>query len=112
MGILPLISLLHSEFMMPRHWKKMMRVTEQHIDHANPKFCMEDLIKLHLYKYAEEVTEIVDGAQKESKIEGKVNNISKTWDEQYFGFEEKGDTHELGDLGLIIEYVETQSLEL
>ena len=44
--ILPLISQLHSPFMQDRHWKKLMRVTEQHIDHASPKFCLEDLIKL------------------------------------------------------------------
>jgi len=110
--ILPLISQLHSEFMMPRHWKKLMRVTDMHIDHANPKFCMEDLIKLHLYKFAEEVTEIVDGAQKESKIESKVNVISRTWDDLAFTFDEKGDTYELGDLGAIVEFVETQSMDL
>lgn len=110
--ILPLISQLHSEFMMPRHWKKLMRVTEQHIDHANPKFCMEDLIKLHLYKYAEEVTEIVDGAQKEAKIESKVNVISRTWDDLAFTFVEKGDTYELGALDVIVEFVETQSMDL
>jgi hypothetical protein len=39
------------------------------------------LIKLHLYKFAEEVTEIVDGAQKESKIESKLNIIQGTWEE-------------------------------
>jgi dynein heavy chain len=110
--ILPLISQLHSEFMQARHWKKLMRVTEQHIDHANPKFCMEDLIKLHLYKYAEEVTEIVDGAQKESKIESKVNVISRTWDDLAFTFEEVGDTYQLGALETIIELVETQSMDL
>jgi dynein heavy chain len=73
---------------------------------------MEDLIKLNLYKYAEEVTEIVEGAQKESKIESKVNIISKTWDDLKFTFCEKGDTYELGALDTIIEYVETQSMDL
>ena len=110
--ILPLISQLHSEFMQGRHWKKLMNITEQHIEHTSPKFCMNDLIKLHLYKYAEEVTEIVDGAQKESKIEGKVNVISRTWDDLAFTFVEKGDTYELGALDVIIEFVETQSMDL
>jgi dynein heavy chain len=110
--ILPLISQLHSEFMQPRHWKKLMRITEQHIDHASPKFCMNDLIKLHLYKYAEEVTEIVDGAQKEAKIETKVNVISRTWDDLDFTFIERGDTWELGALEQIIEFVDQQSLDL
>ena len=110
--VLPLISQLHSPFMQDRHWKKLMRVTQQNIDHASPKFCMEDLIKLHLYKYADEVTEIVEGAQKESKIENKVNIIAKTWDDLPFTFIEKGDTWELGALDQIIENVEGQSLEL
>jgi len=110
--IVPLISQLHSEFMQGRHWKKLMNVTNQHVDHASPKFCMEDLIKLHLYKYAEEVTEIVDGAQKESKIESKVGVIARTWDDLKFTFVEKGDTYELGALDVVIEFVETQSMDL
>ena len=79
--ILPLISQLHSPFMQDRHWKKLMKTTHQTIDHASPKFCLEDLIKLHLYKYSDEVTEIVDGAQKEDKIEKKVGLIARTWDD-------------------------------
>jgi len=79
--ILPLISQLHSPFMQDRHWKKLVKTTHQTIDHASPKFCLEDLIKLHLYKYSDEVTEIVDGAQKEDKIEKKVGLIARTWDD-------------------------------
>jgi dynein heavy chain, axonemal len=109
--ILPLISQLHSEFMQGRHWKKLMRVTEMHIDHASPKFCLEDLIKLHLYK-SDEVTEIVEGAQKEAKIEIKVGNISRTWDDQEFTFVDFEEYYELGPLDNIIELVETQSMEL
>lgn len=67
--ILPLIASLHSKFMMERHWKKLMKITQKDIAFQSPKFCLEDLIKLHLYKYSEEVTELVDGAQKENKIE-------------------------------------------
>lgn len=89
--------------MQDRHWKKLMHVTEKHIDHASPKFCFEDLLQLHLYKFADEVTEIVDGAQKESKIETKVNVISRTWDDCNFTFVEKDDCYELGALDLIIE---------
>ena len=70
------------------------------------------MIKLSLYKYAEEVTEIVDGAAKESKIETKVGVISRTWDDLKFTFVEKGDTYELGALDVIIELVETQSMYL
>ena len=110
--ILPLISQLHSPFMQDRHWKKLMKTTHQTTDHASPKFCLEDLIKLHLYKYSDEVTEIVDGAQKEDKIEKKVGLIARTWDDQKFTFEEKGENQLLGALDIIVEQVETQSLDL
>ena len=78
--ILPLISQLHSEFMMERHWKKMMATTQQTIAFNSPKFCLDDLIKLELYKYSEEVTELVDGAAKEAKIESKLKVIQETWE--------------------------------
>lgn len=110
--ILPLISQLHSPFMMARHWTKLIKITGQPIDHASPKFCLDDLIKLHLYKYADEVTEIVDGAAKESKIETKVSVITRTWDDLKFTFVETKDTWELGALDVVIELVETQSMEL
>ena len=53
--ILPLISMLHSKFMQNRHWKKLMKITNQNVAFDSPAFCLEDLIKLQLYKYAEEV---------------------------------------------------------
>jgi dynein heavy chain len=42
--ILPLISQLHSKFMMERHWKKLMKITQKDIAFTSPKFCLEDLI--------------------------------------------------------------------
>jgi dynein heavy chain len=77
--ILPLIEQLHSKFMQERHWKKLMRITQQNIAFSSPKFCLDDLIKLELFKYSEEVTELVDGAQKEDKIENKLNIIQGIW---------------------------------
>ena len=110
--ILPLIASLHSKFMMERHWKKLMKITDQEITFQSPKFCLEDLIKLHLYKYAEEVTELVDGAQKEAKIEQKLGVIQKTWEGYVFDFKEYKEVPIFGALDEIIENVETQSMEL
>lgn len=66
--------------MMERHWKKLMRTTNKEIAFSSPKFCLDDLIKLELHKFSEEVTELVDGAQKESKIEIKLNSIQGVWE--------------------------------
>ena len=110
--ILPLISQLHSKFMQERHWKKLMRITQKSINFNSPNFCLEDLIKLELYKYSEEVTELGDGAQKESKIENNLIKIERIWEEQKFDFKEYKDTSILGALDEIVEFVETNSMEL
>ena len=98
--------------MQDRHWRKLERTTNQKIEQNSPKFCFEDLIKLHLYKYADEVNEIVEGAQKENKIENNINKIARTWDDQNFEFKEYKDTFILGSMDEIVEFVETQSMEL
>jgi hypothetical protein len=36
-----------------------MRITQKSINFNSPNFCLEDWIKLQLYKYSEEVTELV-----------------------------------------------------
>jgi dynein heavy chain len=110
--ILPLIALLHSKFMQERHWKKLMKITEQQIAFNSPKFCLDDLIQLQLHKYAEEVTELVEGAQKESKIEGKLNVIQKVWEAETFEFKEYKEIPVLGDIGETVENGEQHAMEL
>lgn len=82
------------------------------INFQSPQFCLEDLIKLELYKYAEDVTEIVDGAQNEAKIENKLGNITKTWDSQDFTYETYKETAILVQLDEITEYVDAQAMDL
>ena len=80
-AILPLISQLHSPFMMDRHWMRLQSLTQKTINFKSPSFCLEDLIKLELYRFSEDVNELVDGAQKESKIESKLKSIEGTWED-------------------------------
>jgi dynein heavy chain, axonemal len=98
--------------MMERHWKKLMGTTQKTIAFNSPKFCLDDLINLELYRFSEEVTELVEGAAKEAKIETKLNIIQKTWDIQVFEFKEWNENPILGALDEIIEFVETHSMEL
>lgn len=58
-----------------------MKITGKSINFNSPNFCLEDLIKLQLYNYSEEVTELVDGAQKEAKIETNLAKIERIWEE-------------------------------
>jgi dynein heavy chain len=110
--ILPLINQLKSPFMMDRHWKKLETLTGKTINHKAPTFCLENLVELDLFKFAEEVNEIVDGAAKEAKIEIKLNNIQKVWEESSFEFKEYKEVPILNALDEIMESVDLHSMEL
>ena len=110
--VLPLISQLHSKYMQDRHWRRLMVITGKNINFQSPKFSLEDLIALELYKNGDQVEELVSAAGVEAKIEGKVNTIESVWDQQKLEFKEYKDTFVIGDLDETIEFVETHSMEL
>ena len=113
--IRPLIQQLHSPFMQPRHWKKLNGVCGKNVNRNDPKFCLSDIINLELYKFSEDVNELVEGAQKEAGIEKKLNNIIKTWDDTtVLSFKPYKDSHILdtGMLEEIVENVDLQSMDL
>ena len=89
-----------------------MKITKKSINFNSPNFCLEDLIKLELYKYSEEVTELVESAQKEAKIEGNLVKIEKIWEDQNFEFKDYKDTCILGGLDEIVEFVDTHALDI
>lgn len=113
--IRPLISQLHSEFMQPRHWKRLNGICGKIVNRDDPKFCLRDIIDLELFKYSDEVNELVEGAQKEATIEKKLTNIIKTWDDTtVLKFKEYKDTKILdtAELEEIVENVDLQSMDL
>jgi dynein heavy chain len=70
------------------------------------------LIKLELHKFSEDVTELVDGAQKEAKIETKLNMISTYWETQAFDFKDYKDVPILDALDETVEAGEQHAMEL
>ena len=110
--ILPLISDLHSKSMMDRHWKKLMAITGKNIQFSSPKFCLEDLIQLELYKYSDEVNELVDSANKEARIETNLGKIATIWEEQMLSFTEYKGCFIIGTLDETIEFVDDHSMQL
>jgi len=110
--VTPLILQLHSEFMQDRHWKKLMGICKKQVDHNSPTFCLNDIIKLELFKFADDVNELVEGAQKEAKIEKKLDGFIKTWDDYNIDFLDHGETKKLGPLDEIMEEVDLQSMQL
>ena len=113
--IRPLIQQLHSPFMQPRHWKRLNGICGKTVNRNDPKFCLRDIINLELYRFSEDVNELVEGAQKEAGIEKKLNNIIKTWDDTtVLTFKPYKDTQilDIGGLEEIVENVDLQSMDL
>ena len=102
--------------MLDRHWKRLQVICSKTVPYNQPTFCLNDLIDMELHRFVDDVIELVEGAAKEASIEKKLNNIINTWDDQRFEFkiypEEGNSSYILGALDEIVEYVETQSLEL
>ena len=114
-AIRPLIQQLHSPFMQPRHWKKLNGICGKTVNRQDPKFCLRDIINLELYRFSEDVNELVEGAQKEASIEKKLNHIIRTWDDTtVLTFKDYKDTKVLdtGALEEIVENVDLQSMDL
>jgi dynein heavy chain len=77
---LPLINELHSPSMRPRHWAGLATVCNVgKLVPSDPKFSLEDMLVLKLHTHVDEASEIVDTANKEQKIEKKMDEIEAAW---------------------------------
>eukprot|EP00966_Prymnesium_polylepis_P164351 3799605-Prymnesium_polylepis.1 len=93
----PCVSDLKSPSMRDRHWDQLMEVTKVSIDVKNPTFALDDLLKLNLQNYVDDVGEVVDRAQKEDKMEQTLDKLDVSWATVEFGFE----AHSAGEVSLI-----------
>ena len=79
--ILPLVTELHSPAMRARHWKAIALACRVPTIHWEAdRFCFESILELHLEKHEEEVSEQVETAVKELKIEKKLEIIESRWE--------------------------------
>jgi dynein heavy chain len=78
--VLPLMNELHNPSMRQRHWSMLATTCGvKTIDPGNPKFTLNDIMCLNLHLFVDDVSEIVETAQKELKIETKLAAIEKNW---------------------------------
>ena len=75
---LPLVQDLRDEAMRERHWKKLMRTCGRTFV-LDAKFCLRDLFKLQLHKFADAVGEIVEQSRQEIKIDKHLSKIDNVW---------------------------------
>ena len=113
--IRPLISQLKEPAVLARHWKRLNGICGKIVNKEDPKFSLADVIDLELFKFSDEVNELVEGAMKEANIEKKLNVIIKTWeDSTVLYFKEFKDTKilDVAMLEEIVENVDLQSMDL
>lgn len=105
--ILPLVKHLHSPALRDRHWRDLMMLTKKHVDlpasssassfaatntiygsggveqFSSEKTLLqfEKVLKLELYRFVNEVNELVEVAAREFKIEQQLQSIDATWNE-------------------------------
>lgn len=108
---LPLVHDLHSPAMRERHWKSLIGthassttsssshssssssigVTGMAIDRGQG-FCLDDLLALNLHMHVDAVNDIVEVANKELKIENRLNHIEDNWRKFSLKFDRHRDT--------------------
>lgn len=79
-----------SEAMCERHWKQLMQVTMKSFE-KGPSFCLDDVLQLNLHEHVDAVSDIVETANKELKIEQKLRKIEGAWDSLRLEFVPYGD---------------------
>jgi len=91
-----------------------MNICGKNVDFQSPKFCLNDIIGLELYKHGDDVNELVEGAQREAKIETKLGVIEKHWEDNDFCFKDYKETKiiNLTMLDEIVENVDIHSMDI
>uniref|UniRef100_A0A674F0T2 Dynein axonemal heavy chain 17 n=1 Tax=Salmo trutta TaxID=8032 RepID=A0A674F0T2_SALTR len=74
-----------------RHWLQLMMATKVQFD-MSEKTTFEDLLKLNLHQFEDEVRSIVDKAVKESGMEKTLAELDSTWSSMVFEHEPHGRT--------------------
>lgn len=96
--ILPLVKSLHSPVIRERHWKSLMVFTRKHMDvtissngvitsnnstssgsGGNNLLKFEDVLRLDLFRFVNEVNELMEIASREFKIEQQMQSIEYMW---------------------------------
>jgi dynein heavy chain len=83
---LPLMTELMKPSIMPRHWQQVMDITGTELAVDSDQFKLQSLIDANLNQYADEVSDICEGADKQLSIESKLGELSLQWDGILFDF--------------------------
>ena len=83
-----MIGELKSPFIKQRHWEQLMQLTKVNII-INNKNSLEDLLKLNLHHFEDDLRTIVDKSNKEQSIQKVLNDVDQQWQLMHFVYEMK-----------------------
>ena len=112
---LPLVNQLHSPAMRERHWNRLAEVCNvKDLDPSDPNFSLQSLLDLELHRHELDVTDVVDTAERDLKIEQKLNVIGDAWKEFELEFVPHKDTetYVIKVSDEVMEALETHQMEL
>lgn len=113
LSTIPLISLLMSKAMRPRHWGALIKVTKRpdfRPPTINNDIILGDVLSLNLHKISNDVEEICDQAVKEEKIEQTLAQMEERWSKINFTmspYKKQNSHEEIPLLGIIEEDFES-----
>jgi len=81
---IPLISLLKNDAMKPRHWKKLGEVTNITFDANSTTFTLRSIFEMKLYRFQDDIEDIVNEAVQELKLENALRNLDESWKSKRF----------------------------
>eukprot|EP00755_Sulcionema_specki_P014456 Sspe_Gene.56717::Locus_31184_Transcript_1_1_Confidence_1.000_Length_4789::g.56717::m.56717/K10408/DNAH; dynein heavy chain, axonemal len=109
---LPLVENLRNPAMRDRHWRQLLKrcdVDPNAIDPEADNFSLQDLLSLQLHRFEDDVSNIVEKAQKELQIERGLEKVATYWDHEArfeYEFDTGLSTHLLGPIDDIVEVLE------
>ncbi|KAF6771746.1 hypothetical protein AHF37_09771 [Paragonimus kellicotti] len=114
---LPLFSNLKHEAMRDRHWNELMRRTGQSFDINPETFTLASIFSMELYRFQDQISEIVGIAVKEMSIEKGVREVEETWQNLQFvmtvytkGGQKRG--YLLGGVEEVLQFLDDNTMNL
>jgi len=91
---LPIMDQLHNDKLRERHWSRLEEITG--INFAKSvDLKMRDILKQDLNKFGDDITEVVDGATNEVRMEVQANDLNKVWNTMEFTYKPMDEAPEI-----------------
>lgn len=96
----PLLELMANKAMKPRHWQRIMEVSQYTFEFDSEGFSLKNILEAPLLKYKEDIEDICISAMKEKDIEAKLKQVTNEWsvqELQFMTFNNRGELLLRGD---------------